>query len=159
MFKLTKTYDNCVSKKPRLTIVCVHGIADDSSRFIKPLEYLENIASLKDIRFVRFDLLGSGKSPKSDELNYGYKDQIDALYNAINDLKVETPLVLMAHSMGCLISSRFANEHKKIVKELILISPPVFRPEEFESPKFAAGKEGFAGTRNGRRSMGGSYRR
>ena len=30
-----------------------------------------------------------------------------------------------------------------MIKELILISPPVFRPEEFDSPKMAAGKEGF----------------
>lgn len=143
MLKLTKTYDNCISKNPRLTVVCVHGIADDSSRFIKPLEYLEGTTSLKDIRFVRFDLLGSGKSTKSDKLKYDYKEQIEGLYNAIEALKIKTPLVLMGHSMGCLISSRFANEHKKMVKELILISPPVFRPEEFESPKFIAGKEGF----------------
>ncbi|MDO5480424.1 MAG: alpha/beta fold hydrolase [Candidatus Saccharibacteria bacterium] len=143
MLKLTKTYDNCVSKKPRLTVVCVHGIADDSSRFIKPLEYLEGTTSLKDIRFVRFDLLGSGKSTKSDKLNYDFKEQLEALYNAINALKLKTPLVLMGHSMGCLISARFAEAHKKLVKELILISPPVFRPEEFDSPKMAAGKEGF----------------
>lgn len=143
MLKLAKTYDNCVSKTPKLTVVCVHGIADDSSRFIKPLEYLEGTTSLKDIRFVRFDLLGSGKSAKSDKLKYDYKDQVEALYNSIKALKLKTPLVLMGHSMGCLISTRFTNENKRMVKELILISPPVFRPEEFESPRFVAGKDGF----------------
>ena len=143
MLKLTKTHDNCPSKKPRLTVVCVHGIADDSSRFVKPLEYLEGTTSLKDIRFVCFDLLGSGKSTKSEKLNYDFKEQLEALLNAIEALKVKTPLVLMGHSMGCLISSRFADTHKSMVKELILISPPVFRPEEFDSPKMAAGKEGF----------------
>lgn len=143
MLKLTKTYDHCPSNKPRLTVVCVHGIADDSSRFIKPLEYLEGTTSLKDIRFVRFDLLGSGKSTKSDKLNYDFKEQLEALFNAIDALKLKTPLVLMGHSMGCLISARFAEAHKKMIKELILISPPVFRPEEFDSPKMAAGKEGF----------------
>jgi len=141
--KFAKTYDNCPSKTPRLTVVFVHGIADDSSRFIKPIEYLEGVASLKDVRYVRFDLLGSGKSMKSDELKYDYNDQLEALYNSIEELKVTTPLVLVGHSMGCLISSRFVDAHKKLVKELILISPPVFRPEEFDSPKFAAGKEGF----------------
>lgn len=143
MLKLTKTYDNCPSKKPRLTVVCVHGIADDSSRFVKPLEYLEGTTSLKDIRFVCFDLLGSGKSTKSDKLNYNFEEQLEALLNAIEALKLKTPLVLMGHSMGCLISARFADAHKKLVKELILISPPVFRPEEFDNPKMAAGKEGF----------------
>lgn len=143
MLKLTKTYDNCPSKKPRLTVVCVHGIADDSSRFKRPIEYLEGTTSLKDIRFVCFDLLGSGKSAKSDKLNYDFKEQLEALLNAINALKIKTPLVLIGHSMGCLISSRFADLHKRLVKELILISPPVFRPEDFDSPKMAAGKEGF----------------
>jgi len=143
MLKLAKTYDNCQSSNPRLAVVCVHGIADDSSRFIKPLEYLEGIDSLKDIRFVRFDLLGSGESTKSDELNYDFKEQLEALSNSIEALKLKTPLVLMGHSMGCLISARFADTHKRMVKELILVSPPVFRPEEFDSPKMAAGKEGF----------------
>lgn len=143
MLKLTKTYDNCPSKKPELTLVFVHGIADDSSRFKKPIDYLEGTTSLKNIRFVCFDLLGSGKSPKSDKLNYDFKEQLEALHNSILALKINTPLVLVGHSMGCLISSRFADAHKRMVKELILISPPVFRPEEFDSPKFAAGKEGF----------------
>ena len=143
MLKLTKTYDNCPSKKPELTLVFVHGIADDSSRFVKPISYLEGTTSLKNIRFVCFDLLGSGKSTKSDKLNYDFKEQLEALSNSIEALKIKTPLVLVGHSMGCLISSRFADKHKRMVKELILISPPVFRPEEFESPKMAAGKEGF----------------
>ncbi|MBQ3280341.1 alpha/beta fold hydrolase [Candidatus Saccharibacteria bacterium] len=143
MLKLTKTYDHCQSKKPELTVVCVHGIADDSSRFVKPLTYLEGATSLKNVRFVCFDLLGSGKSTCSDKLNYDFKEQLEALENSINALKTKTPLVLMGHSMGCLISARFADTHKRMVKELILVSPPVFRPEEFDSPKMAAGKEGF----------------
>ena len=143
MLKLTKTYDHCQSGKPELTVVCVHGIADDSSRFVKPLTYLEGTTSLKNVRFVCFDLLGSGKSTCSDKLNYDFKEQLEALSNSIEALKLKTPLVLMGHSMGCLISARFADTHKRMVKELILVSPPVFRPEEFDSPKMAAGKEGF----------------
>lgn len=143
MLKLSKTYDNCPSGEPKLTLVFVHGIADDSSRFVRPISYLEGTTSLRDIRFVCFDLLGSGKSTKSDKLNYDFKEQLEALKNSIEALKIKTPLVLVGHSMGCLISSRFADLHKRMVKELILISPPVFKPEEFESPKFTAGKEGF----------------
>lgn len=143
MLKLAKTYDNCPSKDPKLTVIFVHGIADDSSRFIKPISCFEDTTSLKDIRYVRFDLLGSGESAKSDDLKYDYEEQLEGLYNAISALKVETPLVLVGHSMGCLICSRFADKHKEMVKELILVSAPVFRPEEFDSPKMAAGKEGF----------------
>lgn len=141
--KLAKTYDNCPSGEPELTVVFVHGIADDSSRFKKPIEYLEGTTSLKNIRFVRFDLLGSGESSKSEKLNFDFKDQLEALYNSIEALKIKTPLVLVGHSMGCLISARFADAHKSMVKELILISPPVFRAEDFDNPAFAAGLEAF----------------
>lgn len=140
---LAKTYDSCPSGEPKLTVVFIHGIADNWSRFEKPIAYFESVPSLKDIRFVAFDLLGSGKSLKSDKLNYDFKDQLTALENSINDLKVNTPLVLVGHSMGCLISARFADSHKKIVKELILISPPIYTLKDFDSPKFVAGLDGF----------------
>lgn len=141
--KLTKTHDICPSKQPKLTVVFVHGIAGDWTSFKNAAEYLEGTTSMRDIRFVAFDLLGSGKSLKSDKLNYGYKDQLTALENSLADLKLDTPLVLVGHSMGCLIVSRFADSHKRMVKELILISPPIYRPSDFENPAFLAGQEGF----------------
>lgn len=143
MIKLAKTNDFCPSNKPRLTVVFVHGIASDSNTFNSAIEYLEGTTSLKDIRFVTFDLLGSGKSKKSDKLNYDFKDQLEALYNSIEDLKLDTPLVLVGHSMGCLISARFADLHKRMVKELILVSPPIYRPEDFTVPAFVVGQNEF----------------
>lgn len=141
--KLHKAHDFCPSGSPRLTVVFVHGIADDSSRFDKTIAYLEGTTSLKDVRFVSFDLLGSGKSMKSDKLRYNLPEQTEALLNSINSLKIKTPLVLVGHSMGCLISARFADLHKRMVKELILISPPVYTLKDFDSPKFSVGMEGF----------------
>lgn len=141
--KLTKTYDSCQSGTPRLAVVFIHGIASDSSTFKNAIEYLEGTTSLKDIRFITFDLLGSGKSPKSDKLNYDFKDQLEALDNAISDLKLDVPMVLVGHSMGCLISARYTDLHKSKVKELVLISPPIYRPEDFKNPAFLAGQDGF----------------
>ena len=141
--KLHKVHDFCVSGTPRLTVVFIHGIADDASRFNKTIAYLEGTTSLKDVRFVSFDLLGSGKSMKSDKLKYNLPEQIEALENSLDSLKVRTPLVLVGHSMGCLISARFADLHKRAIKELILISPPVYTLKDFNSPKFAVGMEGF----------------
>ena len=141
--KLAKTYDNCPSGEPTLTVVFIHGIADDSSRFVKPISYLEGTTSLKNIRFVSFDLLGTGKSSKSDKLTFNFKEQLEALENSIEALKVKTPIVMVGHSMGCLISARFADTHKRLIKELVLISPPVYRPEDFDNPAFKAGLEAF----------------
>ncbi|MBQ3293500.1 alpha/beta hydrolase [Candidatus Saccharibacteria bacterium] len=141
--KLTKTHDFCPSGKPRLTAVFLHGIASESSTFKSAIDYLEGTTSLRDVRFVTFDLLGSGKSLKSDKLNYDFKEQLEALDNAISDLKLDTPMVLVGHSMGCLISSRYTDLHKRKVKELILISPPIYRPEDFKNPAFMMGQDGF----------------
>lgn len=143
MLELAKTHDFCASNEPALTVVFIHGIADDSGRFKKPLETLETNDSLKNIRFVAFDLLGSGKSLKSDKLNYDFEEQLAALTNSIKKLEIKTPLVLVGHSMGCLISARYADTHCEEIHELVMVSPPVFMPKDFDTPKFIAGKEGF----------------
>lgn len=140
---LKKTYDHCVSGKPELLVVCVHGIASDSSAFTHALQYLEGTTSMQNVRFVAFDLLGSGKSTSSDLLNYDYRDQITALHNAILGLKSGLPMVLIGHSMGTLIVTRYASEYKKSCKKLILISPPVYRPEDLENPAFMTATKTF----------------
>ena len=134
---LAKTHDFCAVKKPKLTVVCIHGIASDSSAYTHALQYLEGTTSLKEARFVAFDLLGSGKSSKSEKLEYSYKEQLEALHNSIAKLKVRTPLVLVGHSMGTFIVTRYANTYKKSVKQLILISPPTYTEDNLKDPAFA----------------------
>ena len=133
---LTKTHDYCVGGTPKLTVVCIHGIAANSSSFARALQYLEGTASLKEVRFVTFDLLGTGKSLASDDLEYNYSEQLEALHNGIKKLHLRTPLVLVGHSMGTFIVTRYANTYKKTVKQLILVSPPVYTTEDLNNPAF-----------------------
>ena len=137
---LKKTHDHAMVKGPRLVVVFIHGIATDSSNFESTLEHLENIKSLDAVRFVTFDLLGAGKSLCDDELDYSYTEQLTALHNSIQSLHVnETPLILVGHSMGALIAARYASAHKNAVKQLILVSPPMYSEKDLASPAFAAG--------------------
>ncbi len=136
---LKKTHDYSKVKKPKLTVVFIHGIASDSTTFKNALKFLEGTRSLQDVRFVTFDLLGSGESLKNDKLNYDYKEQIEALHNAINKLKLKTPLVLVGHSLGTFIVTRYTDTYRKSVKELILLSPPIYTVEDLENPAFEAG--------------------
>lgn len=133
---LKKTHDFSATKQPKLTVIFIHGIASDSSSFNSAIKYLEGTTSLKDIRFVAFDLLGAGKSYSSDKLNYDYKDQLTALHNSIEKLNLKTPLVLVGHSMGTLIATRYADTYKKSVKHLILVSPPIYSEEDLMNPAF-----------------------
>lgn len=131
---LTKTHDKCGAKQPRLAVICIHGIASDSSTFARALDYLEGISTLNEVRFITFDLLGSGKSLKDDNLNYDYKEQLEALHNAIEELKLDIPLILIGHSMGTFIVTRYADTYKNSIKKLILLSAPVYTERDLESP-------------------------
>jgi len=141
--ELYKAHDFCASKEPKLTVILIHGIAADSSSFNRALEYLEGTQSMKDVRFVAFDLLGAGKSYTSDKLEYNFEEQLEALNSSITKLNLKTPVVLVGHSMGTLIATRFADKHRRMVKELVLISPPIYRPEDIENPIFEKAMEGF----------------
>ena len=135
LLELAKTHDFCVSGKPKLTVILIHGIAADSSSFSRAIEYLEKSPEMRDIRFVAFDLLGSGVSPTSDMLEYDFKEQLEA--------NIENPVVLVGHSMGTMIATRYADKHRRLVRELILISPPIYRPKDIQSPLFKKAMEGF----------------
>ncbi|MBQ3263604.1 alpha/beta hydrolase [Candidatus Saccharibacteria bacterium] len=141
--ELKKTHDFCVSGKPVLTVVLIHGIASNSATFSNALKYLEGTRSLKDIRFVTFDLLGAGKSYKNDRLEYNFKEQLDALHRSIEKLNLNTPLILVGHSMGTLITTRYADTHKKKVKKLILVSPPVYTEDDLDNPAFEVALKAF----------------
>lgn len=141
---LNKTHDYSLVKNPKLVVVFIHGIAADSSSFTRAIQYLEGTKSLENVRFVTFDLLGAGKSQKSDKLKYDYKEQLEALHNSIEKLNIgDTPLVLVGHSMGTMIVTRYADTYKKSVDELILISPPVYSEKDFDNPAFAMGIKAF----------------
>ena len=142
-FKLTKTYDRKI-KEPSLTVVMLHGIASDSHTFDKTIAYLEKDEKLSNVRLVTFDLLGSGKSPKDDDtMSYGYRDQLGALHRSIEDLKANSKIVLLGHSMGTLIATRYASKHKDIVKQLILVSPPIYTETDMANPLFSKGMKVF----------------
>ena len=141
--ELKKTHDFCASGKPRLTVAFIHGIASDSRAFSNALKYLEGTTTLNDVRFITFDLLGSGASYKNDKLNYDYKDQLTALDNSLKKLKLDTPLILVGHSMGTLIVTRYASLHKKAVRQLILVSPPVYTERDLDNPAFEIAMKGF----------------
>ncbi len=136
--KLNKVIDFGEGKK--LTAIFVHGIATDASSFNGLFEYLKGKGS-DAVRFVAFDLLGVGGSPKSDNLNYGVEEQMEALIESIRDLDIVTPIVMVGHSMGTFLVERYVEMRQ--AARAVLISPPVYRPEDFENPIFKEGLETF----------------
>ena len=140
---LKKTYDCTRDDDDRLTVVMIHGIASASYTYDKALEYFRDTQKFQKIRFVTFDLLGSGRSLSSDELNYDYDEQIAALHNAIHQLNAKSPIVLVGHSLGTFIVTRYTSTYPDDINQLILVSPPIYTPEDFKNPAFAIGIEMF----------------
>lgn len=141
--ELHKAYDRRVVDQPKLTVVMIHGIASDSTTYNALLEVLEKREDLNDCRIVTYDLLGSGKSPSDDSLEYTYEEQLEALHNGISHLDLDSPLMLVGHSLGTFIVTRYANTYPGEVSELVLISPPIYLPEDYDNLLFAVGMKAF----------------
>ena len=105
--RLKATYDRKV-KKPKLTVVFLHGISATSDTWRTTLKQLTNDPDLAETRLIALDLLGFGKSLRADWLDYDYLDYDQALDQALKHLRVKTPIILVGHSMGSLIAADYA---------------------------------------------------
>lgn len=103
-----------------MTIVMIHGYLA-SSHYFKHIQ-----AKLaKTYTVISLDLLGFGASPKPRG-NYTYEEHIDALKTTLDHLNIQTPFVLLGHSMGALIALRYATVHGEDISRLLLFNPPLF---------------------------------
>jgi pimeloyl-ACP methyl ester carboxylesterase len=102
-------------------VVLVHGIASSSVTF-------ENLVPLLTDRHrvVAVDLLGFGESVAPPTATFTIEEHVDALSATLDALRLPTPFVLVGHSMGSLIASRYAATHPKDVHKLVLVAPPVY---------------------------------
>lgn len=124
-------FDNKI-KNPRLTVIFLHGISATAKTWQTTFRQFSKNPDLKGVRFIALDLLGFGKSLRTDWLDYDYLDYETALERSLKRLKVTGPVVLIGHSMGSLISADFVVNHHSAfnITNLILVSPPVLMSEE-----------------------------
>jgi len=76
-------------------------------------------------RLVVPDLLGFGGSPRP-AAGYGPDDHADAVRACLDDLGIEEPVVIGAHSLGGLIALRLAATHPERVAAIAAFGPPVY---------------------------------
>ena len=102
-------------------VVLVHGIASSSVTF-------ENLVPLLTPRHrvVAIDLLGFGESVAPASAAFTIEEHVDALSDTLDAIALSGPFVLVGHSMGSLIASRYAATHPKRVRKLVLVAPPVY---------------------------------
>ncbi len=101
----------------------LHGIASSSVTFERLVPLVEPYH-----RVIAVDLLGFGESPAPPESEYTVEQHTASLARSIRKLRLREPFVLVGHSMGALIASRYAATHPSKVRKLVLVSPPLYLP-------------------------------
>lgn len=120
------------------TVVLIHGIASSSSTFDFVVPLISDTH-----RVIAIDLLGFGGSPAPDGAEYTLDEHVAAISHTIRHLHLEH-FVLVGHSLGCLIGSRYAARHGRHLDKLVLVSPPVYpAPSEIGDPLTRAQVSGY----------------
>jgi pimeloyl-ACP methyl ester carboxylesterase len=117
-------------------VILVHGIASTSVTFRKVVPLLAPAH-----RVITVDILGHGASPAPADCEYTLDDHVAALAATIRDLRLREPFVLVGHSLGSLIATRYAATHNRYsrsgmrVARLVLVGPPIYlSPSDIGDP-------------------------
>ena len=119
-YGLAKTYDRGTGPG----IVLLHGIGRTGNVWKRVTEHLQS--DVPQARVIAFDLLGFGASPKPDYLQYDVDDHAAAVIASLRKSGIQTPIVLVGHSMGCLVAVRVARLRPDLVKYLVLYEMPLY---------------------------------
>src|SRR5687768_17213249 len=88
-------------------VVMVHGIASSSVTFERLVPLVEPYH-----RVIAIDLLGFGESPAPEDGEYTIGEHVAALARTLKSLRLREPFVLVGHSMGALIATRYTATHR-----------------------------------------------
>lgn len=102
-------------------VVLLHGIASSWVTFEKVIPLIEDRH-----RVIALDLLGFGSSPAPPDADYSLREHVASVDRTLRRLRVRGEFVLVGHSMGALISTRYAATHRGRLSKLVLVSPPIY---------------------------------
>ena len=83
------------------------------------------------------DLLGFGASPRPLS-GYTAADHVKALVSLLDELGVDEPIVVGAHSFGCLLAFALAEQHPDRVAGIIALCPPLYPDEATARERIAS---------------------
>lgn len=119
-------------------VVLLHGIASSSVTF----EYVVPLVADRH-RVVSIDLLGFGGSPAPADAAYTIEEHVAALRRTLRSRGLRR-FVLVGHSLGALVATRYAARYRRDVTRLVIVSPPVYvAPTEIATPIDRAAMDGY----------------
>jgi pimeloyl-ACP methyl ester carboxylesterase len=75
---------------------------------------------------IALDLLGFGGSPRPDNCQYTPDEHCQAIHQTLKKLGVKKPFVIVAHSMGALLSVHYMAKWPNDVSRAVLVGMPVY---------------------------------
>lgn len=110
---------------PRATLLMIHGIGNNGHAWDDVIAKLPN-----DLRIITIDLLGFGRSPRPNWIEYSAHEQARSVLHTYLSLGIPDQVIIVGHSLGSLIAVEIAKRYPLLVKSLVLASPPFYRPED-----------------------------
>lgn len=103
-------------------VVLLHGIGRTGQIWEVVVKELQ----AQPCRIMAFDLLGFGESPRPEWPMYNVDDHAGAVIASLERLRLGQPVVLVGHSMGCLVAVQVARRRPDLVKHLVLYEMPLY---------------------------------
>lgn len=112
-------------------VILIHGIASSSVTFRRLVPLLSD-----RYRVISIDLLGFGDSVAPDDATFTLDEHVASVAATIDTLRLREPFTLVGHSLGSLISARYAAMNPQRLARLVLVSPPIYlAPSELGDPR------------------------
>jgi len=106
-------------------IVMLHGINSDGGDWRTVIDTIGT-----GYRFIAFDLLGFGESPKPLDIDYSADEHAVVIENTLLDLGVDDPFLLAGYSLGGDIALRYASTYPHRLRRLFLLDAPFYLPSD-----------------------------
>ena len=115
-------------------LILLHGIFGDGTQWRTIAQLLS-----KDYRVIVLDVLGHGKSPRSQTAKYSPTEQVAALRNSLVRIKATKNLTVVGYSMGGAVALSYAASYPNDIAQLHLISTPFYlQPEQMIKTHYAS---------------------
>lgn len=106
---------------PQRLVVLVHGYGEHIGRY----EHVARALVHAGATVVGPDHVGHGKSDGERALIDDFEPVVDDLRAVVQDARGDLPVVMVGHSMGGLIATRYAQRHREDLAGLVLSGPAV----------------------------------
>jgi len=102
-------------------VILLHGIAASGEYWNTLIPFLT-----PHYTCITIDLLGFGKSSKPQWAEYNMEQHVRSIRHTIRSLHIRGDFILVGHSLGSLLATRYVRRYPAKIQRLLLLSPPVY---------------------------------